>query len=123
VLRGMRRYIISHPNQCDKLALLPMGHASARHSAIDYTQPDLQLYPEFEQAMANEVVLQAGQVLYLRKFCKHSQQMPNSICWHMTNKQLDVTKLMIFSFFISACLGISNELVPLYCFTQSQHAV
>jgi hypothetical protein len=65
VLRGSRRYILSHPNQCDKLTILPKGHPSARHSAVDYTNPDLETYPEFAEAMANEVVLQAGQVLYL----------------------------------------------------------
>ncbi|KAL7565884.1 hypothetical protein ACA910_021474 [Epithemia clementina (nom. ined.)] len=65
VLMGQRRYILSHPQQCAHLALLPPGHDSARHSAVDYTNPDLVRYPEFAHATANEVVLQAGQVLYL----------------------------------------------------------
>ncbi|KAL7565878.1 hypothetical protein ACA910_021469 [Epithemia clementina (nom. ined.)] len=65
VLMGQRRYILSHPKQCPNLALLPKGHESARHSAVDYTNPDLQRYPEFAHATANEVVLQPGQVLYL----------------------------------------------------------
>jgi Cupin-like domain len=101
VLRGTRRYILSHPNQCDKLALLPMGHASARHSAVDYTNPDLQTYPEFEQAMGNEVVLQAGQVLYLRKYGKTTSREvpPKRFCRHPN-------KLMA-SFFVCACLGQS----------------
>jgi ribosomal protein L16 Arg81 hydroxylase len=42
-----------------------MKHPSARHSAIDYTKPDLETYPKFAQAKSNEVVLQPGQVLYL----------------------------------------------------------
>ena len=65
VLRGTRRYILSHPDQCENLSMLPKGHPSARHSAVDYTNPDLDTYPEFRNALANEVVLQAGQVLYL----------------------------------------------------------
>mmetsp|Transcript_18980 Transcript_18980/g.24436 ORF Transcript_18980/g.24436 Transcript_18980/m.24436 type:complete len:541 (-) Transcript_18980:59-1681(-) len=65
VLMGKRRYILAHPNNCDKLTLLPMKHPSARHSAIDYTNPDLETYPEFKEAKSNEVVLQPGQVLYL----------------------------------------------------------
>jgi Cupin-like domain len=65
VLRGTRRYVLSHPNNCDKLTLLPQGHPSARHSAVDYTNPDLETFPEFAEATANEVVLQAGHVLYL----------------------------------------------------------
>jgi Cupin-like domain len=65
VLHGSRRYVLSRPNQCDKLTILPLGHPSARHSAVDYTNPDLETFPEFAEAMANEVILQAGQVLYL----------------------------------------------------------
>jgi len=65
VLGGSRRYILSHPNQCDKLALYPKGHPSARHSAVDWTDPNLTEFPEFAEATANEVVLTAGQVLYL----------------------------------------------------------
>lgn len=65
VLGGSRRYILAHPNQCDKLALYPKGHPSARHSAVDWSQPDLQAFPQFAAARGNEVVLTAGQVLYL----------------------------------------------------------
>ena len=65
VLGGRRRYILSHPNQCENLALLPKEHESGRHSEVDYANPDLERFPEFADAMANEVVLEAGQVLYL----------------------------------------------------------
>lgn len=65
VMGGQRRYILSHPSQCSLLSLLPKGHPSARHSAIDWSNPDLDTYPEFSQAEANEIVLQAGDVLYL----------------------------------------------------------
>lgn len=65
VLGGERRYILSHPDQCPYLSLLPKGHPSARHSAVDWSDPDLELYPEFDLARGNEVVMQAGDVLYL----------------------------------------------------------
>ncbi|CAJ1935073.1 unnamed protein product [Cylindrotheca closterium] len=65
VLGGERRYILAHPNQCQNLALLPKGHPSARHSAVDWSDPDLETYPQFQEARGNEVVLQAGDVLYL----------------------------------------------------------
>ena len=65
VMGGERRYILSHPKQCPVLSLLPKGHPSARHSAVDWSDPDLDTYPEFAQAESNEVVLQAGDVLYL----------------------------------------------------------
>ena len=65
VMGGERRYVLSHPTQCPLLSLLPKGHPSARHSAVDWSNPDLETYPEFSQAESNEVVLQAGDVLYL----------------------------------------------------------
>ena len=63
LLGGERRYILSHPDQCKKLALYPMEHPSARHSAIDWSEPDLESFPEFAEARANEVVMQAGDVM------------------------------------------------------------
>ena len=62
---GERRYILSHPDQCLNLALYPKGHPSSRHSAVDWANPDLGTYPEFANAKVNEVVMQAGDVLYL----------------------------------------------------------
>ena len=63
VLKGERRYILSHPNQCENLALYPEDHPSARHSAVDWSDPDLDKYPQFAKARGNEVVLQAGDTL------------------------------------------------------------
>ena len=65
VLGGSRRYILSHPDQCANLALHPKGHPSARHSAVDWSHPDLETFPEFAQATSSEVVLQPGHILYL----------------------------------------------------------
>mmetsp|Transcript_21386 Transcript_21386/g.29968 ORF Transcript_21386/g.29968 Transcript_21386/m.29968 type:complete len:539 (+) Transcript_21386:33-1649(+) len=62
---GERRYILSHPQNCPKLGLYPRMHPSARHSALDWSNPDLEQYPLFSRATANEVVLQAGDALYL----------------------------------------------------------
>jgi len=65
IFGGERRYILSHPNQCQSLALFPKGHPSARHSAVDWSDPDLDEFPQFRDARVNEVVMQAGDVLYL----------------------------------------------------------
>lgn len=65
LMGGERRYILSHPDQCENLGLFPNGHPSARHSAIDWSDPDLEKFPQFRYAELNEVVLQAGDVLYL----------------------------------------------------------
>lgn len=63
LLGGERRYILAHPDQCEKLALYPIDHPSARHSAIDWSEPDLDTFPQFSEAHANEVVMQAGDVM------------------------------------------------------------
>jgi ribosomal protein L16 Arg81 hydroxylase len=65
LLGGERRYILAHPNQCENLSLYPKGHPSARHSAVDWSDPDVEEFPQFRNAMANEVVMQAGDVMYL----------------------------------------------------------
>mmetsp|Transcript_1583 Transcript_1583/g.3499 ORF Transcript_1583/g.3499 Transcript_1583/m.3499 type:complete len:121 (+) Transcript_1583:2-364(+) len=71
VLSGERRYVLAHPRQCGNMALFPFGHPSARHSAIDWAHPDLEEFPGFENARANEVVLQAGDSLFLPSLWFH----------------------------------------------------
>jgi len=71
LLGGERRYILAHPNQCENLILYPKEHPSGRHSKIDWSEPDLNKYPMFSKAMGNEVVLQAGDLLYLPTFWFH----------------------------------------------------
>ena len=66
VLGGERRYVLAHPSQCDRMALYPKGHPSVRHSSFDWSAPDQwEDHPEFRSARVNEVVLRAGDVLYL----------------------------------------------------------
>ena len=38
-----------------------------RHSAVDWSDPDYDKFPNFGKARVNEIVLQAGDVLYLPK--------------------------------------------------------
>mmetsp|Transcript_22390 Transcript_22390/g.22700 ORF Transcript_22390/g.22700 Transcript_22390/m.22700 type:complete len:113 (-) Transcript_22390:646-984(-) len=75
LLGGERRYILSHPDQCENIYLHPKKHPSSRHSKIDWShRPTLDLlkdYPKFGSATANEVVLQAGDVLYLPQHWFH----------------------------------------------------
>ena len=46
-------------------------HPSARHSAVDWSDPDLEQYPAFAHAQVNEIVLQAGDTLYLPTYWLH----------------------------------------------------
>lgn len=66
VLGGQRRYILSHPRECRHLELYPKDHPSGRHSMLDWSDlPQDVADRPFGQARANEVVLQAGDALYL----------------------------------------------------------
>lgn len=63
---GERRYVLASPSQCDKMALYKQGHPSVRHSSLDWSNPvEWDEHPEFKGALINEVVMHAGDVLYL----------------------------------------------------------
>jgi len=68
LLSGERRYLLAHPDQCSMLALLPKGHPSSRHSAVDWSDPDLDTYPEFAMARGNEVVMQGKELKKPKKW-------------------------------------------------------
>lgn len=63
VLGGSRRYILAHPRECQNLELHPIDHPSGRHSSVDWTSPKAS--GKFKEARVNEVLLQAGDALYL----------------------------------------------------------
>jgi Cupin-like domain len=65
LLGGQRRYILAHPRECPNLQLFPLNHPSGRHSAVDWIHPDVTKFPNFPKAQVHEVVLQAGDALYL----------------------------------------------------------
>ena len=87
-IRGQARYILSHPDQCHHLGLLYPKHNGkhnhhpySRYSTINWTKSDaidadilttvLEEHPQLALAKGNEVVLQAGDVLYLPTFWFH----------------------------------------------------
>jgi len=65
MMSGLRRWIMTHPNQCSDMYLLPRAHPSGRHSDVDWSKPDLQKFPNFSKVLANEVILKPGDVLYV----------------------------------------------------------
>ena len=74
LLGGQKRYILAHPNQCVNMELFPMGHPSARHSAVNWSDPNSWTdnnHKHFQNAQVNEVVLQAGDGLYLPTVWMH----------------------------------------------------
>lgn len=74
VLGGQRRYILAHPSQCENMELYPIGHPSARHSRINWSNANYNWRDSerpFAQAQVNEVVLQAGDLLFLPTYWFH----------------------------------------------------
>jgi len=69
---GRRRYVIARPSECAHCYLLPKGHPSGRHSAIDWSRPvDAERFPLWAKMMALEVILEAGDVLYIPSYWLH----------------------------------------------------
>lgn len=70
VMGGQRRYLLAHPRECPNVQLFPFNHPSGRHSAINWSRPRQHMQEEprlagFSKAHLNEVVMQAGDALYL----------------------------------------------------------
>jgi hypothetical protein len=65
LLKGQKRYVLAHPNQCKNVELYPMGHPSGRHSRVNWSDPKDWQTGNFPQAKVTEVVLQAGDGMYL----------------------------------------------------------
>lgn len=70
-MAGLRRWILTHPNQCEEMHMFQHGHPSARHSQVDWSKPDVKKYPNFKNVVGNEVILQPGDVLYVPTYWIH----------------------------------------------------
>lgn len=68
---GLRRWILAHPNQCRNMHMLTNEHPSGRHSAVDWSAPDHEKFPNFKNVQANEVILQPGDIAYIPTYWIH----------------------------------------------------
>jgi len=68
MVRGRKRYILSRPAECPRLAMLKTG-PSARHSGVDWSSPEG--VAALAGATSMEVVLEAGDVLYIPAYWFH----------------------------------------------------
>ena len=68
-----RRYILAHPDQCVQMELYPQEHPSGRHTSIEWAEFDFNNSKDrpFLHANVNEVVLQAGDLMYLPTYWFH----------------------------------------------------
>jgi hypothetical protein len=65
MVAGLRRWILTHPRHCKNMHMLQRPHPSARHSEVDWSKPDAIKFPNFPKVLANEVILQPGDVLFV----------------------------------------------------------
>jgi Cupin-like domain len=63
----------AHPDQCSHMSLYDSSHPSACHSSFDWSTGDASTFPDDfrTNAKGNEVVLQAGDALYLPTYWFH----------------------------------------------------
>ena len=89
IVRGSKRYLIQPPSACDDLLLLSHNHPSARHSSFDWaaaeetfaytakganakkTRAKEAARGKFCATEATEIILQAGELLYLPSYWFH----------------------------------------------------
>ena len=72
MIQGRKRYMLLPPSACSVLSLLPLGHPSARHSTIDWSDmEEVRRNPAFMDASATEVVLTRGEILYIPSYWFH----------------------------------------------------
>lgn len=71
MLRGSKRYVLLPPHECPNLYLYPKSHPEGRHAEADWSRLNLTNYPKMANAMATEVILKAGQVLYIPSYWFH----------------------------------------------------
>ncbi|CBJ25878.1 conserved unknown protein [Ectocarpus siliculosus] len=73
LLAGKRRWILSNPHNCAHMHMFRKGHPSARHTSADWTDPNVAAqFPHLQEATANEVILRAGEALFVPEHWIHS---------------------------------------------------
>lgn len=71
VVSGTRRIVLTHPRFCENAYMFPFDHPSGRHSMNDWARPDLEKYPRFAGMHAHEVLLSAGEILFIPSWWLH----------------------------------------------------
>lgn len=71
MFKGSKRYVLSPPRDCKNLYLWPKEHPEGRHSKVDWSKLDLNAYPLMAKAVGTQVVVRAGEVLYIPSFWFH----------------------------------------------------
>jgi len=72
MLRGAKRYILTPPQSCDQVALIPdKTHPSYRHSQVDWSNMEDAKAHDFDKVDAIDTIVRAGEVLYVPSYWMH----------------------------------------------------
>jgi len=72
MIKGAKRYIITPPHTCKKLALITdVNHPSFRHSVIDWSDLDQARAHDFANVDAIDTIVREGEVLFIPSFWMH----------------------------------------------------
>jgi hypothetical protein len=71
MLRGAKRYVLLPPSECPDLYLYPRGHPEGRHAKGDWSQLDLDKYPDMAKAKGTQVIVREGEILYIPSYWFH----------------------------------------------------
>ena len=74
MVSGHKRYVIQPPSACEALELLRPGDPSTRHASFDWADPqerESRREKAFCMSPATQVILSAGEVLYLPSYWFH----------------------------------------------------
>eukprot|EP00042_Codosiga_hollandica_P042167 m.383977 g.383977 ORF g.383977 m.383977 type:complete len:758 (+) comp56262_c1_seq1:166-2439(+) len=71
LIKGAKRYVILPPSECPNLYLYPRAHPEGRHSEVDWSRINLDKYPRMADALATQVIIRQGEVLYLPSYWFH----------------------------------------------------
>ena len=72
MLRGAKRYILTPPQSCDQVELIPdPDHPSYRHSQVDWSNITDAKKHNFDKVDAIDTIVRAGEVLYVPSYWMH----------------------------------------------------
>eukprot|EP00039_Didymoeca_costata_P001135 m.50059 g.50059 ORF g.50059 m.50059 type:complete len:643 (-) comp10645_c0_seq1:233-2161(-) len=71
MIQGAKRYILLPPEECLNMYMYREPHPEARHAKFDWSEFNISDWPDMKKAKAIEVIIRAGEVLYLPSYWNH----------------------------------------------------
>eukprot|EP00049_Salpingoeca_infusionum_P010711 m.185087 g.185087 ORF g.185087 m.185087 type:complete len:744 (+) comp14725_c2_seq11:101-2332(+) len=71
MIRGAKRYVILPPEECVNTYMYPRNHPESRHSKAEWSSLNFDEFPWLRNAQTAQVVLSAGEILYLPSYWIH----------------------------------------------------